>query len=129
MYASTQSKPPAIPRHFSFRLRVSRWFAILVLIAFAIPVAVRFAGYAVRSTYRHELAYNEGWNVFYAHSAAAGNLYRAPPSRLAANYPNVSFHLVAAVGSFVGNLNFAGRLVSMAALFWLAICAAFIVNR
>jgi hypothetical protein len=104
--------------------RLSRCFAALVFSIFAIPVAVCFWGFAVRATYRSEIMYNEGWNTYYAHQAATGQpLYGTRPDRLAVNYPPLSFHLVGALGSVLGDLNFAGRVLSLAALLWVALCA------
>jgi hypothetical protein len=105
-------------------------FALLVFCAFAIPVAERMSGYVVRATFRHATGYNEGWNTYYSGYAAAGRpLYGKPPDRLAANYPPLSFHLEGALGRVTGNLNFAGRILSLAALFWVALCAGFTVCR
>ena len=105
-------------------------FALLVLLGFAVPVAQRLSGYVVRSTFRHATGYNEGWNTYYSDYAATGRpLYGAPPDRLAANYPPLSFHLEGALGRVTGNLNFAGRILSLAALLWVALCAGFTVHR
>jgi hypothetical protein len=106
--------------------RQSRGFAALVFCTFAIPVAVRFSGFVVRATYRHEIVYNEGWNTYYAHDAATGQpLYGARPDRMAVNYPPLSFHLAGALGRVLGDPNFAGRVLSLAALLWVAFCAGF----
>jgi hypothetical protein len=106
--------------------RQSRCFAALVFCAFAIPVAVRFSGFVVRATYRHQIVYNEGWNTYYAHDAATGQpLYGTRPDRMAVNYPPLSFHLVGALGRVLGDFNFAGRVLSLAALLWVAFCAGF----
>ena len=110
--------------------RRSRWFAALVFCTFAIPLGVRLSGFVVRATYPQSILYNEGWNAYYAHDAAAGRpLYGARPLRTAVNYPPLSFHLMGALGRVLGDLNFAGRVLSLAALFWVALCAGFVARR
>lgn len=84
----------------------------------------------MRATFRHATGYNEGWNTYYSDYAATGRpLYGTPPDRLAANYPPLSFHLEGALGRLTGNFNVAGRILSLAALFWVALCAGFTVHR
>src|SRR5471030_3561374 len=68
--------------------------------------------------------YNVGWDPYYADQDPPGKpLYGTRPDRLAVNYPLLSFHLVGALGSVLGDLNFAGRVLSLAALLWVALCA------
>jgi hypothetical protein len=118
------------PPNARLSARQCRWFAVLVFCTFAIPVAVRFSGFVVRATYRQPILYNEGWNAYYAHDAATGvPLYGARPDRMAVNYPPLSFHLAGALGRVLGDLNFAGRVLSLAALLWVAFCAGFAVRR
>lgn len=84
----------------------------------------------MRSTsYHHTISYNEGWNTYYSDDVVAGRpLYGAPPDRLATNYPPLSFHLEAALGRLVGDLNFAGRIISIAAFLWVAVCCGLAVR-
>ncbi len=107
----------------------SRPILLLVCVVLALPVAARIAGFAARSTYRQPIIFNEGWNAYHAHSAAIGQaLYAAKPDRMEINYPPLSFHLVGALGRVLGDVNFAGRLLSFAALAWVTLCAALIVR-
>lgn len=57
---------------------------------------------------------NEGWNAFHATAAMAGTrLYPAPSALLLNNYPPLSFYVVGALGSLVGDHIQAGRILSV----------------
>jgi hypothetical protein len=72
---------------------------------------------------------NEGWNVYYAARAAAGEiLYSGDPARQV-NYPFISFYLIGWLKPLFGNLLVIGRVISVISLSCVAICSAFIVRR
>ena len=111
----------------SRRVRLS--FSLLLLSLFAVLIGIRACTLGVRATYHHAASYNEGWNTYYSHYAAVGHpLYGTKPQRLATNYPPISFHLEAALGRLLGDLNFAGRIISIVAFIWVATCTGFTVR-
>jgi hypothetical protein len=72
---------------------------------------------------------NEGWNVYHAARAAAGEiLYTGDPARQV-NFPFLSFYLIGWLKPLFGNLLVIGRASSVISLFCLALCSAFIVRR
>lgn len=65
---------------------------------------------------------NEGWNAY--HTAAmmrGGALYPPPSAYIVNNYPPLSFYIVGIVGRLIGDFIFAGRIVSLAAITFIAI--------
>lgn len=105
-------------------------FLGLLFCAAAIPLAVRTAGLVARANLFPGVTFNEGWNAYYAHRAVTGiPLYGAPPNRLVINYPPLSFHVNGALAGASGDANFTGRMTSLAALFWVSLCAGFIAYR
>ena len=59
---------------------------------------------------------NEGWNAYHAAAAmGSASLYPAPNALFVNNYPPLSFYLVGALGSLIGDNIVAGRIVSLAA--------------
>ena len=72
---------------------------------------------------------NEGWNVYHAARAAAGEiLYAGDPAR-EVSYPFVSFYLIGWLKPLFGNLLVIGRTISVISLSCIAICSALIVRR
>ncbi len=64
-----------------------------------------------------EIDINEGWNGYFQLRAMAGQpLYAGPSPLVFNNYPPLSFYLVGALGTVIGDPVLAGRLVSLAAL-------------
>ncbi len=111
--------------HVSFRR--AALFSTLVLVALG---GILFAAAAVRSTFSSPLNYNEGWNSYHASSAAKGvPLYGSRPYYTAVNYPPLSFHLVALIGTAIGDFNLAGRWLSLAAILWISVCSGWIAYR
>src|ERR1700730_5802306 len=99
--------------------------------ALGLLAVARFAGLAVRSTYRYQIIFNEGWNAYHASSASAGTpLYIATPEHTAVTYPPLSFHLVGALSRLTGDLNLTGdvnmigRWLSLLSLVWVVVCSA-----
>lgn len=73
---------------------------------------------------------NEGWNAYHTAALMSGRaLYPPPDAYLVNNYPPLSFYLVGAVGWLVGDNIFAGRIVSLAALAFIAIAMTAITRR
>src|SRR6185503_960194 len=76
------------------------------------------------------IMFNEGWNTYHARSAAVGvPLYATRPDRSAVNYPPLSFHLVGALGRVLGDINLAGRWLSIVSLVWITLCAALVARQ
>jgi Dolichyl-phosphate-mannose-protein mannosyltransferase len=74
--------------------------------------------------------YNEGWNTYLQRTAAAGGrVYGNPPVYVFAAYPPISFHLVGALGKLMGSMVVAGRCVSAASFFAVAVLLGLTVRR
>jgi hypothetical protein len=99
--------------------------------ALGLLAVARFVDLAVRSTYRYQIMFNEGWNAYYASSARAGvPLYRTRPEHMAVNYPPLSFHLVGALSRLTGgDVNLTGRWVSLLSLLWVVVCSAGVARK
>lgn len=77
-----------------------------------------------------QVAYIEGANAYrQAEVASGGRLYGAQPGYVFAFYAPLSFHLVAGLGKVTGNAVVAGRWLSVASLFAIAILIAMTVRR
>jgi 6-pyruvoyl-tetrahydropterin synthase-like protein len=64
---------------------------------------------------------NEGWNAYFAAAAIHGGvLYPAADALITNNYPPLSFYLVGAVGLLVGDNIFAGRIIALLSLIFVA---------
>ena len=69
--------------------------------------------------------YNEGWNAYHAAAAMAGHgLYPGAQALMFNNYPPLSFYVVGAFGSIVGDQIIAGRIVSLLSFLALAFAMA-----
>ncbi|HEV2201241.1 MAG TPA: hypothetical protein VGR73_15600 [Bryobacteraceae bacterium] len=96
----------------------------------ALAAGYRLYSLALRTVYPNPISFNEGWNAYYATAASEGaKLYGAQPTLTAVNYPPLSFHLVGLAGRFLHDPNFAGRLISLLSLAWVAACVAVIVRK
>ncbi len=82
------------------------------------------------ATHKVSTNYNEGWNAYWADAATHGRpLYATKQSTVLNNYPPVSFYLVGAFGTLVGDNIYAGRIIAALSLllvagnvfFWLRI--------
>lgn len=83
----------------------------------------------IRSFYDFEIDFNEGWNGYFQLRAMAGEpLYSGFGPHFANNYPPLSFFVVGALGSLIGDPVLAGRLASLAALAAIALAGAQIVR-
>lgn len=92
--------------------------------------AARLAGIADGFTYRYRIVFNDGWNAYRASSASAGvPLYMARPAHTAVDYPPLSFHLVGALSRLTGDVNLAGRWLSLLSLVWVVVCSAGVARK
>src|SRR5215472_10713107 len=72
----------------------------------------------------------DGFNLHYQEAVARGEkLYGEPPKYTWENYPPLSFHLMAFLGSIIHDINSAGRLVSLVAYLAIGVFMALIVER
>ncbi|MBV8088293.1 MAG: hypothetical protein JO139_01740 [Alphaproteobacteria bacterium] len=72
---------------------------------------------------------NEGWNIYHASRAGAGEpLYTGDPARQV-SYPFIWFYLLGWLKPLFGNMLVIGRAISVISLSCVAICSAFIVRR
>jgi hypothetical protein len=73
--------------------------------------------------------YNEGWNAYRQQMAADGQpLYAAQPELWVTNYPFLSFHLIAPLGSAIGSMVIAGRIVAFVSVLVIAASVGGIVR-
>jgi hypothetical protein len=64
---------------------------------------------------------NEGWNAYFADAASNGGVLYPPADALITNnYPPLSFYIVGAIGHLTGDSIFAGRLVALLSLLFVA---------
>ncbi len=64
---------------------------------------------------------NEGWNAYHAlHAMSGGALYPASDTFLYNNYPPLSYYIVGALGSLIGDNIVAGRIFSLISTFAMA---------
>lgn len=83
----------------------------------------------LRLFFDFEIDNTEGWNAYHQLRALAGlPLYQGGSPYFFNNYPPLSFYLVAALSPLTGDVNFAGRVLSAAALFALCLAARSIVR-
>jgi hypothetical protein len=76
------------------------------------------------------LSYNEGWNAFHAlRLRNGGPLYPPVAPDIFINYPPLSFNIVAALASVIGDDIFAGRVVALAALLVTTVNVGLIARR
>jgi hypothetical protein len=76
-----------------------------------------------------DISVNEPWNAYFADAAISGQkLYPARDQLITNNYPPLSYYLVGATGRLLGDTILAGRLLSIAAIAWMAWVAARLVR-
>lgn len=72
---------------------------------------------------------NEGWNAYHAAAAmTSGSPYPPPLSLITNNYPPLSFYVVGALASLLGDYVVAGRIVSLAAFAIVCTCIALVLQ-
>jgi Dolichyl-phosphate-mannose-protein mannosyltransferase len=110
------------------RQRAHDVVAILCLCIVGLIAAGYLFPLFIRATYKFQIMYNEGWNVYHTEEVAQGRqLYAQPRQYTAVNYPPLAFYVVAAATKFVGDPLFAGRLVSAISLLASAVLLAGVV--
>jgi hypothetical protein len=73
---------------------------------------------------------DEGWNAYFAAAAmSGGQLYPDQHSYMVNNYPPLSFYLVGAIGTLLGDNMLAGRIISVLAFLVLAGTVWFAARR
>lgn len=103
-----------------YRLTV-RALAGLAALLLAYPVLRLFFDFEIDNT--------EGWNAFLQLRAAAGlPLYDTGSPYFFNNYPPLSFYLAAGLSRLVGDVNLAGRMLSLGAVVALALAVRSIVR-
>jgi len=64
---------------------------------------------------------NEGWNAYFADAAISGGMLYPPADALITNnYPPLSFYIVGAIGHLTGDNIFAGRVIALVSLLFVA---------
>jgi MFS family permease len=64
---------------------------------------------------------NEGWNAYFGEAAIHGGVLYPPADALITNnYPPLSFYIVGGIGYLTGNSIFAGRIIALASLLFVA---------
>lgn len=104
----------------AYKLSVAA-LALLALTLFAYPV--------LRVGTALEIDYNEGWNAYQQMRAMGGaSLYSADTPLFVNNYPPLSFYLVGLLGTLIGDMVLAGRILSLLAVAVIALSAAMVAR-
>jgi hypothetical protein len=109
----------------SGRILVGLDIILLMLLTPFLIYDIQRIGYTV------SLTYNEGWNVFHVSRILHGEVLYQPLTRFPftpVNYPPLSFLLVGAMSFFTGNVLFAGRLLALVALLFVALLIYWILE-
>jgi hypothetical protein len=103
------------------------WITLAILFAFSL---VTLYSPMVRASYRFEINYNEGWNVYNTQAAMQHlPLYYPKYGWTTVNYPFLSFYIVGYVSRFIGDYLLTGRLLSLVALFVSCVLVGLIVKK
>ncbi|MGE0753139.1 MAG: hypothetical protein AB7K64_21420 [Variibacter sp.] len=101
-----------------------------LFIALGIVAAYFLVWPLYRAFFLVEIMPNEGWNAYHQDAAVhGGTLYPPAAALVLNNYPPLSFYVVGWLGSFFGNSLFAGRAVSVIALFATAMATGAVVRQ
>ncbi|MCX6957017.1 MAG: hypothetical protein NT164_00505 [Verrucomicrobiae bacterium] len=75
-----------------------------------------------RAFFKVVISCNEGWNAFFGAAAIhTGTPYPPPEELITNNYPPLSFYFVGYLGSLLGDLILAGRLISLLSVCFLGL--------
>ncbi len=115
------TKPSSRNQTGSVHRVLGEWLVLGPIALFSLATAI---GPLLRSFYRFEVNYNEGWNTYAAlrvteHLPLYGERY----SWTTVNYPALSFHVVAYLSRLTHDPLLTGRMLSLISL---AICCAFV---
>ena len=103
------------------------WITLAVLCAFSLATLYYPM---VRTFYRFEINYNEGWNVYNTQAAMQHlPLYYPKYGWTTVNYPFLSFYIVGYVSHFIGDYLLTGRLLSLVALLVSCVLVGLIVKK
>jgi hypothetical protein len=103
------------------------WITLAVLCAFSLATLYYPM---VRTFYRFEINYNEGWNVYNTQAAMQHlPLYYPKYGWTTVNYPFLSFYIVGYVSHFFGDYLLTGRLLSLVALLVSCVLVGLIVKK
>jgi 4-amino-4-deoxy-L-arabinose transferase-like glycosyltransferase len=104
------------------------WPIILAVLAILLVALTWYP--LVRLPAKYEFGPNEGFNSYFQQAAASGQrVYGEPPRFTYANYPPLSFHLVGIIGRVTGDINVAGRWVSVIAYVLIGVFIGLSVER
>ena len=83
-----------------------------------------------RAFFKVVINYNEGWNALFGSAAIhTGTPYPRPEQLITNNYPPLSFYLIGYLGSLLGDLILAGRLISLLSIFLLGLFTGQLIKR
>ena len=93
------------------------WFGSRSQIALLAVLATYFLVWPVwRVQFPIEIAWNEGWNAYFADAAAGGGtLYPSPDTLIVNNYPPLSFYALGYAQKLFGDALYVGRILSILA--------------
>lgn len=116
---STESNLAVAPVTRAFALSTAlRWCALALLTT---VVALGFVKPLLTLGRFIPLDTNEGWNAYFGEIAIeGGQLYPSAGSMITNNYPPLSFYLVGGVGHLTGDNIFAGRVIALLSLLFVA---------
>ena len=83
-----------------------------------------------RAFFKVVISCNEGWNAFFGAAAIhTGTPYPRPEELITNNYPPLSFYLIGYLGSLLGDLILAGRLISLLSVLLLGLFTGELIKR
>ena len=104
---------------------IDRVILVMVLVA----DIVAFAGPVLRTFYRVEINYSEGWNAYNAQLALSHSLYQARYSWTTVNYPFLSFYLIGSLARLGGDALLVGRSIALLSLLASCTLVALVVQE
>src|SRR5947209_15052168 len=124
--AAVSTTVAAMPPHESAQTGDAPWIAAFGLLSIMMAALIWMPLAKIPSP--STAAITEGFNTYYESAAAHGDrIYANPPRYTYANYPPLSYHLIAWLAS--RNFNVTGRWLSFAAYLAIGVFAALIVHR
>lgn len=110
---------------------VVRWFGGRAHIALLATLTAYFLVWPIwRIPFPIEIAWNEGWNAYFADAAGGnGTLYPSPDTLIVNNYPPLSFYAFGWAEKLFGDALYIGRVVSILATLGIGALIARIVLR
>lgn len=122
------SAPPPAPPEASAAVPSLPWTLTWCVLSLLFLTLVWYP--ASKLSAHYSFGSNEGFNTTFAAQAAAGlKIYGNPPLYTYANYPPVSFHLIAWLSAITHDINLTGRWISFFAYLAIGGLIALIVQR